>query len=119
MPEHTALPWKHNGIKHFGPEAENACAIWKGETPICTTSFSLGKYKALPEAIQDANARLIVRAVNNHQSLIDGLRDLLAKFPTCCVNTEDKTWHSENCITAKARAAIALAEEEPCQLRNY
>lgn len=67
MTRHTPGPWKHNGLARSKPHVHDelpACAIWAGagEIPIATCDFSVGRFKAVSIAEQDANARLIAAA---------------------------------------------------------
>lgn len=56
--KHTPGPWTSNEIG-TKPE-ELACAVWAGDVPICTTEFSIGRYKkAGTRETRHANARLI------------------------------------------------------------
>jgi hypothetical protein len=72
--QHTPGPWSHNGIAepYFKGDQDPSdwlpCAVWKKapdgmDIPICTTNFSVGKYKAEPDVhVKAANARLIAAA---------------------------------------------------------
>ena len=82
----TPRPWEHNGLlpKNYQGEtfdSYGACAIWQVEKPICTTRFSVGRFKELSREEQDANARLIVRCVNSHDALVSALQQIAGAWP--------------------------------------
>ena len=56
----------------------------------------------------EANARLIVRAVNNHDSLVCALRDLIEE-----IETDGGVDTSEWPLLDRAKAALAAAGQEP------
>lgn len=74
---HTPGPWKANNIKT--DPTDLACAIWdkKGEIPICTGSFSVGKYNEVDAETMHANMQHIVHCVNTHAALVEALEAMV------------------------------------------
>ena len=64
---------------------------------------------------RDANARLIVRAVNCHADLVDGCNALLGLFQLLCARDDAPAWLKDAFETShrvtEARAALAKALE--------
>lgn len=109
--QHSPLPWEHNRTQPFTNykgehETGHACAIYSGDAPICTTNFSVGKYKAVDSDTQDANAAFIVRACNNVQRLADDMREIrdMAK--------NRSRVNMQNGVSLAAFAACSLAQWE-------
>jgi len=89
---HTPTPWR---IWRSMLPTEPRKIVGQSDDGICT----IDEYNTN----DDANAALIVRAVNSHKALLDALRDCLAYD---CKRTDAPA-------RIKARAAIALAEQQP------
>lgn len=115
--EHTPGPWKHNATKPFtdftGKKHHGlASAVWANEeTPICTTSFSVGKYNEVDPQTQHANARLIAAAPDlllALQAMLEAAADVEANWE----RGDLAEAVSGLCFDAEqARAAIAKATE--------
>jgi hypothetical protein len=75
MSTYTPGPWNANNIKDDPNDL--ACAVWAadGHTPICTTSFSVGRYNEVGPRTRHANARLIAAA----PQLLAALKALLCE----------------------------------------
>jgi hypothetical protein len=116
---HTPGPWKHNGLKkpYFSegrdPSEWLACAVWaKDENgveniPICTTLFSVGRYKNEADVFtRDANTRLIAAS----PELLAALRELAHQVEIS--NAVDDHGHELKNLKAlhDARALIARVE---------
>lgn len=69
-PQHTPPPWELSRNKVGVPD------IWKGDIKICDVEGSGN----LSKEINDGNAALIVRCTNNHQKLVDALKNIRALF---------------------------------------
>ncbi len=85
-------------------DARTDTSIRSAERGVCTTG---GPYSTLEDdshAINAANARLIVRAVNSHDKLVEALRGLVTKAAQRGVFV-----NSVEMVAARA----ALAEAEP------
>lgn len=102
MGEHTPTPWAVDYLDKHGQrvvrsEHIEVCTCWHH----CVGAI---------EKEMEANAALIVKAVNSHQALVDALRDVLSMLDQN--NTAPgKFLYSQERI-AKARAALALAGEK-------
>lgn len=99
---HTPGPWEHNGLESEDPKFRYAHAVWTadGKTPICSTTFEIGKYHTGPDDVDDANARLIAAAP-----------DLLAACKGMSEWMREHTRADETLgILTEAHAAIAAAE---------
>lgn len=104
--EHTPTPWKTGGS--FGLDVLTSdgnthianCGIYQGEN-----EYTQGK---------QANAEFIVRAVNNHDALVEALNELLdtgialaRRFESHCVSDDEV---EQEFIVARHKAAIALKQ---------
>ena len=83
MSNHTPTPWRVTKAPHTGRWVE---------------VFSVNPSIDVAHAVGEANARLIVTAVNNHHELVEALRGLLS----CDVDhrTEVKPGTSCKCVMA-------------------
>ena len=92
MPEHTPLPWIREGrtIYALNEQGTNRfyCHVQPGGGPGMDSM-----------EVQEANAALIVRAVNGHEELVEALEEIL-------------TYASLDNIRQKAEKALARARSE-------
>ena len=118
----TPGPWKHNGLpepyftQNRDPKEWEPCSVWADDVPICTTDFSVGRYKAVDLRTRAANARLIAAApallaaldtvlsegmLGSHNAHWDDAQGNAGRTcPACIANRK---------IAEQARAALALA----------
>ena len=96
--EHTALPW--DAIKH----SDEAITIGRKGAFLAVAKIVTA---GLPIEAAEANAALIVRAVNSHHAMLEALEALT----TACEiadNKEDRPDDIGGELLTKARAAIQL-----------
>lgn len=102
MSEHTPLPWQIKRGATMGVIVNQ-----DGEQVAAALSDAV---KSSDE--RDANAELIVRAVNNHDALVKALRDLVAACNTYD-DTPDSTLNAARYVNAQERAGKLLAALSP------
>jgi hypothetical protein len=111
-PEHTPLPWEHNGLEPGRNEWQYAKAIWAGKDKfVCTSEGAPGKYKNLSDAEQDANLRLIVHRVNTYDALVHALTMVAADMEVKYDGAEDaeSRWMGEH--LSRISGVLALARK--------
>lgn len=104
-PAATPLPWKTGRWK----SGETDSSIFGGGCFIATIATS-----AADPGENEANAALIVRAVNSHAALVQALQELLAQDETMMAHLERHgmptgDFHQRTRIQQKAREALKLA----------
>ena len=113
---HTPTPWNANNIKDDPNDL--ACAVWdkSGDIPICTGSFSVGKYNEVDAQTKHDNMLFIAQAVNAHEAMIKALDDL--RIFAEGIRDEWQNDHPEMeynplrlALLERAQAALALAKK--------
>ena len=90
MPDHSPLPWQHNGCDElkdnpfYNKQVAEAQAIHSGKTLVCASARIIDAHgQPVPSLDEsDANMRLIVKAVNCHQTLLEALQNLMGLYDT-------------------------------------
>ena len=95
----TPRPWIVEGTLVYALEQDG----WRGGKPAMRNRFSasMARGPATPDAELEANAELVVRAVNSHDAMLASLKELLARDPGLWTPALER-----------ARAAIRIAEGE-------
>ena len=108
--EHTPTPWQ------VCCATDDTCGRYDIDAWDTDESVTVASCHAQYEGHNsEANAKLIVRAVNSHQILIDALREMLEPGEIGLDDLLELGYLPEPQSAAKARAALALAEgETPC-----
>lgn len=109
MVEHTPTPWQVERDEHFGPGfvitargMENRCPVVRMKSPLRDADETL-----------EGDARLIVKAVNNHDALVNALRAFVdhATYPVSTeINPRGYAWRGEGALDyAKSLADTVLS----------
>jgi hypothetical protein len=100
----TKAPWR-TGEAYFTPsESLWTCAVYDE-----AHGFSVAVCKATTREAAEANAKLIVRAINSHAALVAALEQclILIEKPTLW-EVSGRAWHPDE-VKREAKAALALA----------
>jgi hypothetical protein len=79
--QHTPTPWKLNDVHHDGGRwitTDGKCSV-----RVIHGEFMVKKRREITEQERDANAALIVRAVNSHQALVGALENAANWIKSC------------------------------------
>jgi len=112
MSEATPRPWRVGGrwkARHC------AAPITAGIRPVIGKTIAyVGPNRTVkrPEVIAEdlENAKLIVRAVNNHDALLDVAKAVVEQFPLAGISSNLGSHNPLEDLLARAEAAIAAAE---------
>lgn len=112
--EASPLPWEimagtdHHGAYIVSASGLDVCDLYAMSNPMAASMRNGGTSFPVPFRDMDANARLIVRAVNSHDALVKALEYFIER--TGDIDGCD----CEDCENvARARAALAVARGEP------
>ena len=103
--KHTPTPWQqHDNAEYYGPKY--SATVWGPEGP----GYGLvADCRQTIPSVSLANARLIVRAVNHHESLVAIVRELT--FDATGDSTGDMIRFGQACD--RARILLATLDAEP------
>ena len=113
--QHSPVPWTYRWNPEDTGEGLVAACGQAGEGVYCEEKLFLWER---PQEELEANARLIVRAVNNYEALLGALKECIEAFRLTREYVGEATlpaiegWSWFDADT-KARAAIAAAEAQP------
>ena len=102
--QHSPVPWRYNGY-------DDHCGVGRRYHEItCTDGFEVINQSGIVASGEegDANARLIVRSVNNFDGLLEACKSLLAH----CIDDLPVLPAEYQTAVNKARAAIAKADPD-------
>ena len=109
---HTPTPWNANNIKDDPNDL--ACAVWdkSGDIPICSGSFSVGKYNEVDAQTKHDNMLFIAQAVNAHEAMKEALKLAAMRIGCGCAELPCVMCrHAEEAIDKAL--AVAEGKEQP------
>jgi hypothetical protein len=97
--EHSKTPWELSPQGYIIPTADSHMAMLKLKSPWIEGAWDDDKEAA-------ANAALIVKAVNNHDALVNALTDTLCELTHCAEQLGAREYGSVRRAQTKARLIL-------------